>query len=152
MFYYSYNNVYDFSQEKMKKIFLCWTRVLSSDNHFGFFYFCLSKIDIREQPVDIFTVLRWLFEINSCLFFFFFFFFNRSLNWITIPLNTLDESFQKYRGFFLYRNTVENLVRESMIQLLLQSHFWIIFFLYLFLNVSRRWMNKNSFDCYSSNI
>lgn len=68
-----------FSQEKMRKKFLCRTRVvirqcttildfsaLFAVLQMFFFYFYSSKIIIREY-LSIFTVL---FEINSYLFFF----------------------------------------------------------------------------------
>lgn len=123
----------------MRKNFFCC-------NHFGFccafrrfanissFYFYSSIF----ENLSIFTVLRWLFEINSQLFFFVLF------------VKSNHGSFERARWKFpkvsadsFYQNTLENLPRESMIQLR-QSHFWIIFFFVSFLNVPRRWMNKNS--------
>lgn len=102
-----------------------------------YFFLLFLLIDVREH-LSIFTVLRWLFEINSQLFFFVLF------------VKSNHGSFERARWKFpkvsadsFYQNTLENLLRESMIQLR-QSHFWIIFFFVSFLNVPRRWMNKNS--------
>lgn len=102
-----------------------------------YFFLLFLLIDVREH-LSIFTVLRWLFEINSQLSFFVLF------------VKSNHGSFERARWKFpkvsadsFYQNTLENLPRESMIQLR-QSHFWIIFFFVSFLNVPRRWMNKNS--------
>lgn len=64
--------IYDFSQEKDEKEFSplqsFWI-LLRFSPFCEYFFLLFLLIDVREH-LSIFTVLRWLFEINSQLYFF----------------------------------------------------------------------------------